>query len=103
MKTLSSAIFAAAAVMLLGGCAYDAGYGANGYGRSRSYVGVSTGTGYYDGYYGPYNGGYWAGDGSFYYSDGGSSYRRDDGRHFRRDSARGFQRIEDRDGNRDRR
>jgi hypothetical protein len=93
MKKFTPAIWAATAVMLLGGCAYDAGYSRNGYGRSSNYGAVSPGSGYYDGYYGPYNGGYWAGDGAFYDSDGGSNYRRDDGSQFRRDSARGYDRF----------
>lgn len=69
MKKPSFQICAMAAVMLLGGCAYDAGYGADGYGRSRRDPSVSAGTGHYDGYYGPYSGGYWAGNSSFYYAD----------------------------------
>jgi hypothetical protein len=73
-KKLTPAICAAVAVMLLGGCADDAGYG-----RSSSYVSV--------------NGRYWAGDGAFNYSDGGSNYRRDDGSDSRRNSARGYERF----------
>jgi hypothetical protein len=69
MKKLTPAICAAAAVMLLGGCADDPGYG------------VSV------------NGRYWDGDGAFNYSDGGSNYRRDDGSDSRRNSARGYERF----------
>jgi len=82
-------IGAAAAGLLLSGCADTGhyGYGGRGYGYSNSgnYV-------WYDGYYGSYNDGYWNGD-AFFYSDGRGGYARDSNGHFRRSHFKGSQRY----------
>jgi hypothetical protein len=59
------------------------------YGPAGVYADVDY-NGFYDGYYGPFNGGYWS-DGGFYYWDAGRrNYRFDHGGHFRREAAPGF-------------
>jgi len=81
---------AAAALVMLAGCAYD--YYPYGY----SYA-VAADYGapiYYDGYYGPYWDGYWAPGGVFWYSTGpGRPFIRDAGGHFRGVAVRGFRRV----------
>ena len=70
---------AATAIILLTGCASGGGAGG-------AYVAGNGGYDvWYDGFYGPYPGGYWDGDGFLYYSDRDRGYHRDDGNHFRHD------------------
>ena len=81
---------AAAALVMLSGCAYDY------YGYPAGYS-VAAGYGapiYYDGYYGPYWNGYWGPEGAFWYSPGpGRPFVRDAGGHFRGFAGRGFNRV----------
>lgn len=75
---------AAAALMMLAGCAsvYPYGYGlAEGYGAPA----------YYDDYYGPYWDGYWGPQGAFWFSEApGRPFQPDFGGHFRGFAAAGF-------------
>jgi len=80
---------AAAAFMMLAGCAYDYGYG---YGPTAEVaVGAPI---WYDDYYGPYYDGYWGPEGAFYFSEGpGRPFRRDVDGHFRREATEGFHAV----------
>jgi hypothetical protein len=86
MNSRAFLIGAAAAAILLSGCAYS-GYSA----------GVDVGyavPAYYEGFYGPYWDGYWGPDGFFYFYDvDGHRYRRDDHDHFRHNAAPGYRGI----------
>ena len=100
MKAIQILACGAAATTLLAGCA------SGGYGERVTAVGYD---GFYDDFYGPFNGGYWDNDGFFYYRDG-RGFHRDAARHFRRDAAPGFHefhgrpdRGRDRDHDHDRR
>jgi hypothetical protein len=93
---------AAAASLLLAGCA-DEGYYGTGPGYGYDYYGPSDV--WYDGYYGPYVGGYWDSD-IFVFTDRGGRRVRDSGGHFRRERFEGAQRYQssprhDRDRDRD--
>lgn len=81
MKTLLLGAAAAAALMLVG-CASEGYYG-NGVGYGYSYYGPSEV--WYDGYYGPYADGYWD-SGAFYYRGSDGQYVRDGAGHFRQGS-----------------
>jgi hypothetical protein len=87
MRKLAPAIFAVAALGLLGGCAYDDYH----HHHDSAMMGVGFYDGYYDDFYGPFYDGYWGGDGAFYYRDAeGHPYQRDTGGHFRKDQAQGY-------------
>ncbi len=81
-------ISAAAAILLLSGCASDRyGYG----GGAVAYGGPDI---YYDDYYGPFYDGYWGPDGAFFYSENsGRPFHRDEGGHFRHEAGAGFHHV----------
>ena len=94
MKTLML-IGAAAAGLLIAGCAdegYYAGYG-GGYSGGYGYDYAGPADVWYDGYYGPYVDGYWGDGGVFFYRDNGGAYRRDSDGHFRSRSFTGSTRY----------
>jgi hypothetical protein len=87
--TRALAICAAAAFMMLAGCAYDYD---DGYGPTAE-IGVGAPI-WYDDYYGPYYDGYWGPEGAFYFSEGpGRPFRRDADGHFRREGGAGFHAV----------
>jgi len=94
---LTSAICAAAAVVLLAGCAsYEAPAPAVAVATPAGPAVVATASGaspiYYDAFYGPVYQGYWGSDGLFHYQmTAGGPWLIDTGHHFRRDAATGFQ------------
>jgi hypothetical protein len=102
MRTILLIGAAAAAGLMIAGCAdegyYGGGYGAVGYGYD--YAGPSEV--WYDGYYGPYVDGYWDTGGVFFYRDNGGAYHRDTGGHFRNRSFQGSQRYRSSSRRRDR-
>jgi len=76
------AVCAAAAFMMLAGCAD---------GPARSEVAAGYGPIYYDDFYGPYWDGLWGADGAFWFSEGpGRPFHRDLDGHFRREASAGF-------------
>lgn len=80
MKTILLGAAAAAALMLAG-CADEGYYGhSHGVGYGYSYYGPSDV--WYDGYYGAYADGYWDG-GAFFYRGNDGQYVRDGNGHFR--------------------
>lgn len=50
--------------------------------------------GWYDGFYGPYQGGFWGPDSQFYYDDGQHNFHPDLAGHFRHQDGGGFQHIQ---------
>jgi hypothetical protein len=83
-------IGAAAAGLLLVGCA-DEGYYGGGVGYGYDYAAPADV--WYDGYYGPYVDGYWGDGGVFFFRDNDGSYRRDNDGHFRSHSFDGGRRY----------
>ncbi len=49
--------------------------------------------GWYDGFYGPFQGGFWGPHDRFYYDDGQHHFHPDRGAHFRHSAGGGFQSI----------
>jgi hypothetical protein len=84
---LGSILGAAAALVLVAGCADDY------YGPGYGYGPVVEYDGYYDGYYGPVYDGYWRGGYFWYRSGEGGRWQRGDSAHFRRNATPGFNRI----------
>ena len=93
---LTSAICAAAAVVLLAGCAtYEAPAPAVAVATPAGPAVVATTAApsaiYYDSFYGPVASGYWGPDGMFHYEmTAGGPWLIDRAHHFRRDAANGF-------------
>jgi hypothetical protein len=50
--------------------------------------------GWYDGFYGPFNGGFWGANDRFFFDDGAHHFRPDMGGHFRHQDGGGFQHIQ---------
>jgi hypothetical protein len=93
---LTSAICAAAAVVLLAGCATEAPAPAVAVATPAGPAVVATTTApasvYYDSFYGPVYSGYWGSDGLFHYRmTANGEWLIDTAHHFRRDAANGFQ------------
>ena len=80
MKKLMILTCAAAAALLVSGCADDYGY-RYGYGYG-GYAVIEPYDVWYDGFYGPYVGGYWDRD-IFIYRSPSGGFVRDDAGHFR--------------------
>ncbi len=83
---------AAAAGLMLVGCA-SGGYYGHGGGVAIGYDYNSPNDVYYDGYYGAYSDGYWGDGGVFFYRDSGGHYARDDSHHFREKTFQGSQKV----------
>jgi hypothetical protein len=94
---LTSGICAAAAVLLLAGCAYETPAPAVAVATPAGPAIVATttpagSTVYYDRFYGPVSTGYWGSDGLFHYQlTANGPWLVDSARHFRHDSANGFE------------
>ena len=94
---LTPGICAAAAVVLLAGCAYETPAPAVAVATPVAPAVVATTTGptaevYYDRFYGPVNSGYWGSDGMFHYRLAANGpWLINSAHHFRHEAANGFE------------